>query len=494
MVSTLWSILLVLTHLSRFSARTHPIEAVLYGDLYIFAYYYVDLLIGDPIQRVSAIVDTGSTLGAFACSECSHCGSHLDLNFNFLASASSRWLTCGHTQRPREERANFQCGQCREGRCGYEQSYREGSSLSGNFFSDLVRIGNPENPPVRATMGCHTDERKLFFSQKANGILGLAPHRTGKTETMLEIIFGNFPKIFAICLSHEGGHMTVGETNRKFHRKDIVWTDMIIGNYYGLKLDKISVDNENAGSSFGSVIVDSGTTFTYLPPAIYRSIKSAIAGKCAAGVYRCARKIDDNCWTDADDFPSINFHLPASHTVRWQAKHGYLYLKGGHWCYAFEDALALETVLGASFMIGLDVIFDVGNSKIGFAPADCPVVAHRDEFSPLTPTSSSTTTITTSMATTTTSTTARTSGAPSASTAADPMETPAEAKSEETVDLPTGSVSLVLIFAGVVATAAIFRFRRGRAAELLERSSLTTTVGVALDDRDLWLQPVGPLQ
>ena len=198
-------------------------------------------------------------------------------------------------------------------------------------------------------------------------------------------------------------------------------------------------------------------------------------------------------------------------------------MKEGRWCYAFEDALALETVLGASFMIAKDVVFDVGNTKIGFVEANCPIVDHRDDFPP----KSSSPTV---PKVTTTPAPSTLAPAPAGSPALTPAEGPAttetstptklptatpptaeaasvpgaetlsslEGRTEETVDLPAGSttrtVSLVLMLAALGAIAAIARLRRRRAAEDLERSSLTTTVGIALEDRDIWLQPVVPLQ
>ena len=53
----------------------------------------------------------------------------------------------------------------------------EGSSIQGDWFSDEIRLGDAvqNNPPVRGGyMGCHRKEDNLFFTQKANGILGLA--------------------------------------------------------------------------------------------------------------------------------------------------------------------------------------------------------------------------------------------------------------------------------------------------------------------------------
>ena len=55
-----------------------------YGNIYSFAYYYVDLMIGkDTVQRTSVIMDTGSGVCAFPCKGCNNCGtSHLDTPFD----------------------------------------------------------------------------------------------------------------------------------------------------------------------------------------------------------------------------------------------------------------------------------------------------------------------------------------------------------------------------------------------------------------------------
>ena len=482
------------------NCSTQKLEAQLYGDLDAYAYYFVDLLIGQPQgQRVSAIVDTGSTLGALACSHCAHCGTHLDANFNFLASETSRWVMCSHSSSAREEKAVFQCPTCRSGKCSYEQSYREGSSLSGNFFTDLVRIGNSENIPIRATLGCHTDERKLFFSQQANGILGLAPHRQGRADTVLEILFQQVPKLFALCLASEGGQLTIGDSNKKLHSTvDIVWTDMTVGNFYNLQPQKISVHGESVGTSFGTTIVDSGTTFTYFPSNIYKSIKTAISRNCETKQFRCAQKMNENCWADPEDFPVIKLHFTENKFISWRAKHGYLYPKAGKWCYSFEDSLAVETVLGASFMLYKDFIFDLGGSpRLGFVESDCPVVSHRDKFAPQpehtsvvpdSPPVSQTTT-------TTTKTPQQTSQSIDSSTAEEEeKERPSADPEKFQIPGPSHISPLFVLYFILLGLAMLAVFLRRRRAHQYEQTNiLTATVGhprVLPEYADVWLQPV----
>merc|ERR1712224_919714 len=107
----------------------------------------------------------GSQLMAFPCSTCSHCGAHIDAAYEPGKSESHMWLNCS---------VDLCMGSCSEGHCSYHQGYTEGSSLDGWYFVDYVSLG--DNPAVFAELGCHIDEKKLFYTQKVNGILGLAPN------------------------------------------------------------------------------------------------------------------------------------------------------------------------------------------------------------------------------------------------------------------------------------------------------------------------------
>ena len=77
------------------SRADHIQRTKLFGNINAFAYYFAELLVGTPPQRVSVIIDTGSGLCAFPCVGCSHCGKHLDLPFDRNASNTSQVLPCG---------------------------------------------------------------------------------------------------------------------------------------------------------------------------------------------------------------------------------------------------------------------------------------------------------------------------------------------------------------------------------------------------------------
>ena len=48
---------------------------------------------------------------------------------------------------------------------------------SGYFYEDLITFGDNyhHNDSILTTFGCHRLETELFYTQKADGILGLGP-------------------------------------------------------------------------------------------------------------------------------------------------------------------------------------------------------------------------------------------------------------------------------------------------------------------------------
>jgi len=82
-------------------------------------------------------------------------------------------------------------------------------------------------------------------------------------------------------------------------------------------------------------------------------------------------------------FPPITFVFAGGIIVNW-APQAYLFPSDsprGLWCHAFQDNGADQsTVLGISWMLYKDVIFDLNNRVLGVAEANCPEYSRADEF------------------------------------------------------------------------------------------------------------------
>lgn len=400
-------------------ARQEAVDGIesawLYGNMNRYAYYFADLLIGSPVpQRASVIVDTGSHLVGFPCKSCKHCGDHLDPAFDINQSKSARWLPCGGD-----------CRACQHGHCSYSETYSEGSSISGFWFEDAVELGDSlqKNPPVRARLGCHINENRLFYTQRANGIMGLAPTYPGlgspsSAPTFLQHLFRDKKHvdsaIFSLCLGTWGGKLTVGgyDSSSHIHNKMQVqrhcnrsapcevdgttWISMHTSQYYfvfpqGVMLDGVLV--ATGAPAFGSTIIDSGTTYTYFPGIIYRALSAQLRTYCSVHDGCGADSVDGSsgaydsgseCWRLRQPeqglhlFPTIELVFADGVRVEWPAR-GYLHERGrpGTWCQTFIENNVDQTVLGISWMLHKDVIFDLSGGRLGVAQANCP--EHRQQ-------------------------------------------------------------------------------------------------------------------
>jgi hypothetical protein len=84
-----------LDHLITLKGDTSPI----FGNTTSINYYYIDLYIGNPPQKQSLIIDTGSHITSVPCLPyCEKCGKHLNKYYDMHKSNESRLVDCtNHT-------------------------------------------------------------------------------------------------------------------------------------------------------------------------------------------------------------------------------------------------------------------------------------------------------------------------------------------------------------------------------------------------------------
>ena len=108
---------------------------------------------------------------------------------------------------------------CTDGnRCRFHQGYAEGSSYDGYVVTDSIRFGefyHEGHDSFTYAFGCVKKETHYFYSQEADGILGLSAIDQGrKNANLFEPIYDTMfnaqlikERSFSLCLGKNGGYL-----------------------------------------------------------------------------------------------------------------------------------------------------------------------------------------------------------------------------------------------------------------------------------------------
>ena len=306
--------------------------------------HYADLWCGTPPQRQTVIVDTGSGITAFPCSQCNDCGVpkyHIDELFHEDDSTTFQTLKCGDCLK----------GHCDHSHCRMGQSYQEGSSWSAHEVQDQCYVGGLHTEPVLKDdngksdldpyhapnfafplkFGCQTKITGLFKTQMADGIMGMDIAKAAFWQQMYQA--GRIRRqAFSMCFSRSptasrdgtgAGAMSLGGTDQRLHSTRMVYskTEGSVG-FYAVHIRKAYLrDDKSKGKNAnivpirdateevlnkGKVIVDSGTTDTYFHKKFRTPFYRAFAKMSGKDYSNSAKKLTQE---QLESFPTILFQL-----------------------------------------------------------------------------------------------------------------------------------------------------------------------------------------
>jgi len=285
--------------------------------------HYAHVFVGTPPQRVSVIIDTGSHHTAFPCSGCSNCGTHTDPYYDPKKSSTNRVLAC------EECKGGSKCSSKSGGKCEFSQSYTEGSSWKAHQMEDQFWVGGQfvasepaktQGSPLSVPFlfGCQISETGLFRTQKADGIMGLSAN----SMTLVPMLQGQHKiasKTFGLCFMKGGGLMMLGGADRRAEKEPMTFVPLSKqSTWFTLRLLDIRMSHEDGapakGGSIGAkenayntgkgVIVDSGTTDTYLPRQIANEFKAKFKRATKRDYGNVKMTLADQ---DVEKFPTIYF-------------------------------------------------------------------------------------------------------------------------------------------------------------------------------------------
>ncbi|XP_050213236.1 aspartic proteinase 36 [Mercurialis annua] len=353
----------------------------LYDDLLSNGYYTTRLFIGTPPQEFALIVDTGSTVTYVPCSTCEQCGKHQDPRFQPDSSSTYKPMKC-----------NPSCNCDDEGKqCTYERRYAEMSSSSGVLAEDVLSFGNESDlTPQRAVFGCETMETGDLFSQRADGIMGLGRGRLSVVDQLVEkeVVSDSFSLCYG-GMNVGGGAMVLGSISPP---SDMVFThsDPYRSPYYNIELKELHVAgkrlklNPRIFDGKHGTVLDSGTTYAYLPEEAFLSFKDAVMKeiKFLKQIHGPDPNYNDICFSGAGRdvsqlskiFPEVNMVFNNGQKL-YLSPENYLFrhtkVSGAYCLGIFQNGKDPTTLLGGIVVRNTLVTYDRENDKIGFWKTNC---------------------------------------------------------------------------------------------------------------------------
>eukprot|EP00913_Durusdinium_trenchii_P016889 g15877.t1 len=144
--------------------------------------------------------------------------------------------------------------------------------------------------------------------------------------------------LFSLAKLRWGGQFNVGGYDESYHLGPLQQIPLNLGGFYGVGLSQMQVNGVSI-TNFGSSMIDSGTTYTYMKSANYKKLVEGITKACGGG--KCGGSPQGRtCWKlsgSPHKFPPISVFFGSVET-KWVPE-AYFYRKGSTdtYCYGFAD-------------------------------------------------------------------------------------------------------------------------------------------------------------
>ncbi|KAE9585023.1 hypothetical protein Lal_00018260 [Lupinus albus] len=341
--------------------------------------YIISFFIGTIPRASLAILDTGSDLTWIQCAPCSHCYNQGLPLFDPSKSRTFHSIACSNSLCKKVR--TISCGNV--GECVYNIKYGGGTTSHGIVATETITFNNTYSGQLlkytNTIIGCGYNNTGHMKPETA-GVFGLG----GGPSSFISQHGDEFGKRkFSYCLlpfyfQHVTSRLKFGVDTQKSRSGEVITTPLALrntaSNYHHLSLEDVYVDGYTTRSheisTIGNIIIDSGTTATFIRRSWYLKIEAAIIREIghpgfSLQPFRLCYKTGT-----VNNFPTISLKFFASiHTLRLDTSNVFIILED-HTCLSILPTDKLQ-VLGNLLQVGFNVEYDLEDGTVSFAKANC---------------------------------------------------------------------------------------------------------------------------
>ncbi|CAN6342825.1 unnamed protein product [Urochloa humidicola] len=328
------------------------------------AAYDMELSIGTPPQKLRAQADTGSDLVWTKCGTCKSCEPKDSPSFVSSKSSSFSKLPCSDRLCDALE-SEAACG-AGVSECDYKYTYGNGDYTKGYLANETFTLGGGAMPGVR--FGC---------SNVSVGNYGTSSGLVGLGRGALSLVSQLGAGAFSYCLTSNASKASpllfgslanlTGEYNS---------TRLLPSKYdYTVNLQNISIGSATT-PGVGSVIFDSGTSWTLLAKPAYTKARKALLSQTKLTRAKGRDDRFDVCFKKpagkgslAEAVPSMVLHFEGA-DMALPVPNYFVDVGGGVVCWVVDLSTDLS-IIGSIMQMDFHVLHDVDNSMLSFQPANC---------------------------------------------------------------------------------------------------------------------------
>lgn len=345
--------------------------------------------IGTPPVEFLGIADTGSDLIWTQCLPCEQCFRQNLPLFNPQRSSTYETIPCQSTSCDTLDKATCSGGQ--KNTCEYSYSYGDHSHTSGDLSSETFTIGNRNSVKLtKIVFGCAHDSGGTF-DEHESGIIGLGGGRLSLISQAGESLGKKFSYCLVPTTSKVPGKISFG-SDAVVSAPGAITTPLVAKSpdtYFYLTLEGVSVGDERiaykgAKSTStvpdaadynveeGNIIIDSGTTLTYLPSEFYSDLESAVERAVRGERVEDPSGVLSLCYKSNGDnleLPVLTAHFKGG-DVKLQPLNTFQMINDDTVCFTLTGYTDVPT-FGNLAQMNFNVGYDLEARTVSFLPTYC---------------------------------------------------------------------------------------------------------------------------